>query len=595
MKSIAGSTTHALVPLRNGSRKRVLEEDVYVEMLEDVIEKQYFPHLSKMKRQLEFIRQNERFSLETLRNTYRNFSLLDNYNDDEENNKPLTVAEFFSRYTSEDNHSFDVIFAKDTEERKRKFHWLHESLDRLGVTDNGDVTSQRKAGMLMLYHIGNKILTADERERMDKILAGERIIGDDRPAQVDSWAFRVRNQLMFYPELKDSLQISGITNSQKGNVASNSLLLADIPTSTSSDSRIRSALPATSKVPRQLITDNDNDSFAIPALPNRKSISSTTSSDRHSLSLQTSIPSYGLNDNRRADKFIAAQNASTPATAFTDSVEAYLLGKSYNPISAEAAIAGPVLPVSNLLLEGAHTPTTLDSISIDASFPRPPPQMPIIRKTYHCNMPTNISPSADEDDWENASVVDSHRRHNYVSMTPILVPGEGLVTNAIVTWGRICGPIVILEGSSRLKKEMTAGDRDSNEVERKKYLKMQAKKDDTRKSYAPNININTTATAMDTNMLEALDNSDSSSVSFRFQDQSKRERLAMQLDSKVHASKRAKVFHSSGRPSLGSVSSASMIKTPSTPMRRLEDLSPAAQTLARKVHSAILKQKRLDK
>eukprot|EP01033_Poteriospumella_lacustris_P022231 gene22231-16665_t len=48
-------STVAAVPSRG--RKQVLEEEEYIGMLEEVIERQYFPHLAKMKKQLEFLQE----------------------------------------------------------------------------------------------------------------------------------------------------------------------------------------------------------------------------------------------------------------------------------------------------------------------------------------------------------------------------------------------------------------------------------------------------------------------------------------------------------------------------------------------------------
>eukprot|EP01040_Poterioochromonas_malhamensis_P019369 gene19369-22865_t len=256
---IAKDALRSTVAVPSRGRKQVLEEEEYIGMLEEVIERQYFPHLAKMKKQLEFLQESERFSLHTLRAAYNQLVARDIEEELEESRQnTLTVQEFFNRFTSEDNESFKEIFAKDVADRRRKLHWLYESLDHLAITDGRQATSNKKAGMLMLYHIGNKVLTSEERARVDAILDGERVVGDDRPSQIDTWAFRVRNQLMFYPDLTDSLQISGVVSSNPGNVAGNSLLLAStasaVSTDSGSDVRVRSALPEQAITGRGLLS-----------------------------------------------------------------------------------------------------------------------------------------------------------------------------------------------------------------------------------------------------------------------------------------------------------------------------------------------------
>ena len=45
----------------------------------------------------------------------------------------------------------------------------------------------------MLYHMGGKVLTAEERQRFDQLVDGQKAIGDDRPNRVDTWKFRVQH------------------------------------------------------------------------------------------------------------------------------------------------------------------------------------------------------------------------------------------------------------------------------------------------------------------------------------------------------------------------------------------------------------------
>jgi hypothetical protein len=77
----------------------------------------------------------------------------------------------------------------------------------------------RSAGMLMWYYQQGKVLTIEEREKMDQLLDCPTTVGDDRPNGCDTWRFRVRNQLMFAPELEASKDICFLPSSDPSALA----------------------------------------------------------------------------------------------------------------------------------------------------------------------------------------------------------------------------------------------------------------------------------------------------------------------------------------------------------------------------------------
>eukprot|EP01039_Chlorochromonas_danica_P008912 gene8912-9830_t len=215
----------ALIPsdvktLASSSKKRkneVLEEEEYIARLEYLIERDYFPHLSSLRNMLNYLEEHDNYDLYTLRQTYRKlFPNLPSHNNKQEQEEiesgeksgggKMTIAQFFNRYISEDNQSFLTLQEKSIKQHRQKYHWMYEALDLL--EDGSSTTSSsslRRPGTLMLYYIGNKVLTVKERENIDRILDGN--VDDDidkRQNGLSTWAFRVRNQLMFYPELRDS-------------------------------------------------------------------------------------------------------------------------------------------------------------------------------------------------------------------------------------------------------------------------------------------------------------------------------------------------------------------------------------------------------
>ncbi|ESW14498.1 hypothetical protein PHAVU_008G286200 [Phaseolus vulgaris] len=163
---------------------RVLDEDTYVEALEKIIERDYFPDISKLRDRLDWleaiktgdpvvIREAQLKILErragaskvtnpndtsrTISHTpgstfVRNFTPLDEFdgkppqtprftapdakegdNSDGGVDASLGLDQFLRRYTSEDNHSFSKILEKVNRKRKDKFEYLNE--DVKGIED----------------------------------------------------------------------------------------------------------------------------------------------------------------------------------------------------------------------------------------------------------------------------------------------------------------------------------------------------------------------------------------------------------------------------------------------------------------------------
>lgn len=183
-------------------RQTVLDEEEYVGILSAIIERDYFPHLSAAA------------AVRGGNNSSCNEGVFDStVSVSDAVVRDLSVDSFFKQFTSYDNDSFEDLQQQSVEEHRRKYHWLYE--------DN--ISSDSKKGMMMLYHISDKILTEDERKKMDYILDngvfgtddsglgfGAPIAGDCRPNRTDPWRFRVRNQLMFPPELRDSEDTCGM-------------------------------------------------------------------------------------------------------------------------------------------------------------------------------------------------------------------------------------------------------------------------------------------------------------------------------------------------------------------------------------------------
>ena len=201
--------------------KAVLDEDTFIDSLSHIIERDYFPELSKMKRHLRLLDAYDAGDTTTIRylhnqilteqrqgptsslsgggatpgpypmqnkgagtGTVMNGGMEDEESAIKEAMAGMSVEQFMQSYTSEDNASFEILHEKDKEDWRKARHWAFECLEN--GTDGG-----KRAGMLMLYHIGGKVMTAKERQRFDQLVDGQKAIGDDRPNRVDTWKFRV--------------------------------------------------------------------------------------------------------------------------------------------------------------------------------------------------------------------------------------------------------------------------------------------------------------------------------------------------------------------------------------------------------------------
>ena len=190
--------------------RRVLEEEEYVAALSRIIERDFFPALAELRRE------EDGPGAEALPGVGG------------------SLDEFLAEHTSEDNASFEEVHRRDLEERRRRLHWAYAAGDG------------RQEGMLALYHLGDRVLSVEDRQRMDRLLAEGADSADQRPNGANPWRFRVRNQLMFPPELEDSkdvcLMLQDAAPGARALPAAPQLLLSDSSSRTGPPSRSDKAI-----------------------------------------------------------------------------------------------------------------------------------------------------------------------------------------------------------------------------------------------------------------------------------------------------------------------------------------------------------------
>ncbi|KAI9264426.1 nuclear protein Es2-domain-containing protein [Sporodiniella umbellata] len=107
----------------------VLDEDTYTEAISFIIQRDFFPKLAKMKAQQSFIlaEQSGSFSdLQEAKNVSVNFYFEQNPELENRVNLNLSLDQFQSLYTSEDNSSFTEILEKANLKAKEKNKWFFD-------------------------------------------------------------------------------------------------------------------------------------------------------------------------------------------------------------------------------------------------------------------------------------------------------------------------------------------------------------------------------------------------------------------------------------------------------------------------------------
>ncbi|KAF8091525.1 hypothetical protein N665_0444s0039 [Sinapis alba] len=223
----SSSSSSEITPRNPRKRTRVLDEDAYVEAIEKIIERDYFPDITKLKDRLDWIQavktrdpvqirdaqlkiierrgkkasggDTEGSKTQTPGSTFlRNFTPLDEFDDGKTPRTPgvvevvadddgggvdvanMSLDEFFRRYTSEDNDSFSNILEKVNKRKKEKYGYLLESgviedAKRDRITDGYGTSYQPPSTLegwkytaknLLMYHPadrGEAPLTEEER------------------------------------------------------------------------------------------------------------------------------------------------------------------------------------------------------------------------------------------------------------------------------------------------------------------------------------------------------------------------------------------------------------------------------------------------
>lgn len=189
-------------------KKKVLNEDAYIEKLETIIQRDFFPNLNKLQVQASYLEALESNDISKLREIYEKYSvgpkIIDSnrghaspatfetptrdYSDTESNHEStsgmsqssnkshqdieVSLDQFLFKHTSEDNESFEEMMDEAKRKHQLKYAWLYNS-------ENNSQTKQDS-------HL---TLPSIEKQAIE-----------EKPVLIDTWKYTVHNSIMYVPE-----------------------------------------------------------------------------------------------------------------------------------------------------------------------------------------------------------------------------------------------------------------------------------------------------------------------------------------------------------------------------------------------------------
>ncbi|KAF7994747.1 hypothetical protein HCN44_004219 [Aphidius gifuensis] len=187
-------------------KRKILDEDTYLDKIGEIIERDFFPHLEKLKAQNEYLDALEQNNITKMRELYEKYSSgcpiseripspatfetplrEEQINESVRSQRSTTSSSstsssskggkmkkktsldtYLSTHTSEDNASFEELIEEAEQKQRLKYSWLYEAEEKSKIKE---IES-------------NKIQNAIE----------------SKPFEVDSWKYKNKNYIMYVPD-----------------------------------------------------------------------------------------------------------------------------------------------------------------------------------------------------------------------------------------------------------------------------------------------------------------------------------------------------------------------------------------------------------
>jgi len=219
--------------------KKILDEDEFVECLDKIIERDFFPDYEKLKDQNDYLEASSANNFEEMRKIALKYSTKNNktknplqahtsspasfvtpaksengstneeffhmgsrLKDESESfeeesvadsDKKFSLDKFMSKYTSEDSESFKSIIKKSNEDLRLKNAWMYEAEEKHKqmVKDLLQIEDSQKDDVLAITD-GKQTDIKDETTVVPK--------KPRDPPLINTWEYKAKNHLMYYPE-----------------------------------------------------------------------------------------------------------------------------------------------------------------------------------------------------------------------------------------------------------------------------------------------------------------------------------------------------------------------------------------------------------
>lgn len=174
---------------------RILEEEMYQTALSEIIKRDFFPDLLKMEQEeargaRETEEEEKVGEEETSISHSKVKEMMKKIKDDN-----LSLDQFQSTYTSEDNASFTDLLYQQNQRQREAYRWIWDNKNKI---DSERVKEEKQRRMLLSSSKDSSVLTLDQR-----------------PAQPDAWHFNPINTLMFHPETDYSKPNLSLSQAEK--------------------------------------------------------------------------------------------------------------------------------------------------------------------------------------------------------------------------------------------------------------------------------------------------------------------------------------------------------------------------------------------